>query len=126
MGKSLLHARPRPRRTATFAAACALLGAMALATGPPTPAGAAPASLSISVSANHLVDANGQTLVLRGVNRPGPAYAWIQGWGIFDGPSDAASVNAIASWQTNAVRLQLNEDCWLNINGVRPDYGGAN
>jgi hypothetical protein len=124
--RTRLHDQPRPRRLATLAAACGLLGAMAVATGPPMPARAAPASLSISVAANHLVDGNGQTVVLRGVNRPGPAYACIQGWGIFDGPSDAASVNAIASWQTNAVRLQLNEDCWLNINGVKSDYGGVN
>jgi hypothetical protein len=26
----------------------------------------------------------------------------------------------------NAVRVQLNEDCWLGINGVKPEYGGAN
>ena len=30
------------------------------------------------------------------------------------------------SWQINAVRVPLNEDCWLGINGVKPEYGGAN
>jgi hypothetical protein len=35
-------------------------------------------------------------------------------------------VATIASWHVNAVRVPLNEDCWLNINGVKPAYGGAN
>ena len=60
------------------------------------------------------------------MNRSGPEYACIQGWGFFDGPTDAASVAAIKSWHTNAVRIPLNEDCWLNINGVKPQYGGVN
>src|SRR3954452_6176762 len=82
--------------------------------------------LGISVSGNHLIDASGNTVVLHGVNRSGTEYACAQGWGIFDGPSDAASVQAIAAWHTNAVRIPLNEDCWLGINGVNPAYGGAN
>ena len=48
----------------------------------------------------------------------------MQGWGIFDGPNDAASVKAIASWHVNVVRVLLNEDCWLDINGVDRQYAG--
>jgi hypothetical protein len=88
------------------------------------PARAAPV-LAVSVSGNHLLDGNGQVVVLHGVNRPSTVYACIQGWGIFDGPSDDASVLAIANWKTNAVRLQLNEDCWLNINMGTSTFGGA-
>jgi hypothetical protein len=62
---------------------------------------------------------------LRGVDRSGTEYACVQGWGIFDGPSDAASVQAIASWHVNFVRVPLNEDCWLGINGVKRAFGGA-
>jgi endoglucanase len=80
---------------------------------------------SVSVSGNHLVNGS-TTMRLLGVNRSGTEFACIQGWGIFDGPSDAASVNTIAAWHVNAVRVPLNEDCWLNINGVNPAYGGAN
>ena len=81
---------------------------------------------SLRVEGNRLVDARGQTVVLHGVDRSGTEYACIQGWAIFDGPSDAASVAAIASWQgVNAVRVPLNEDCWLGINGVDPAYGGV-
>jgi hypothetical protein len=28
-------------------------------------------------------------------------------------------------WHIHAVRVPLNEDCWLGINGVNPQYGGA-
>ena len=64
--------------------------------------------------------AGGQPVILRGVNRSGTEYACIQGLGIFDGPSDEASVRAIAAWHVNFVRVLLNEDCWLGINGVKP------
>jgi len=32
----------------------------------------------------------------------------------------------MASWNINAVRVPLNEDCWLAINGVDAQYAGAN
>jgi endoglucanase len=35
-------------------------------------------------------------------------------------------VHAIAAWHTNIVRVPLNEDCWLGINGAAPAYSGAN
>jgi hypothetical protein len=79
---------------------------------------APPGTLPVHVSGNHLVDAAGSTIQLHGVNRSGTEYACVQGNGIFDGPSDDASVAAIASWHgVNAVRVPLNEDCWLGING---------
>jgi|SRR5579884_241660 len=78
----------------------------------------------LHVAGNRLLDGTGHRLELRGVNRSGTEYACIQGWGIFDGPSDAVSVKAIASWHANFVRVLLNEDCWLGINGVKPAYGG--
>jgi hypothetical protein len=80
----------------------------------------------LRVSGNHLVDGNGNVVRLHGVNYSGTEYACIQGWGIFDGPSDSASVKAIASWHANAVHIGLNEDCILGINGVSPTYSGAN
>jgi hypothetical protein len=63
---------------------------------------------------------------LHGVNRSGPEYACVQGFGIFDGPDDDASVAAIATWNANIVRVPLNEDCWLAINGIAAPYAGAN
>jgi len=86
---------------------------------------AAPAVTGLHVVGNQIVNGTGQPLRLLGVNRSGTEYQCVHGYGIFDGPSDAASVQAIAVWHTNAVRVPLNEDCWLGINGVNPAYAGA-
>lgn len=75
---------------------------------------------------NHLVDGSGATVRLLGVNRSGTEFQCVRDDGIFLGPSDQASVNAIASWDVDAVRVPLNEDCWLGINGVDPAYSGSN
>ncbi|HZI21100.1 MAG TPA: cellulase family glycosylhydrolase [Gemmatimonadales bacterium] len=80
---------------------------------------------AVHVQATALVDAAGRRVRLRGVNRSGTEYACAQGWGIFDGPSDSAAVQAIVSWKTNVVRVPLNETCWLGINGVKAAYSGA-
>jgi endoglucanase len=78
---------------------------------------------SIKVVGNHFVDGAGATVQLRGVNRSGAEYACAEGTGIWDGPTDDdASVAAIKSWHINTVRLPMNEDCWLGINGVDARY----
>jgi hypothetical protein len=101
----------------------ALVAAFALVT---PAAGAATAPPGIAVSGNKLVDGSGAPLRIAGVNRSGSEYACAQGWGMFDGPVDDASISAITSWGVNAVRVPLNEDCWLAINGVSSAYAGAN
>ena len=79
----------------------------------------------VHVAGNLLLDSAGQPVQIRGVNYAGAAFACIQGWGIFGGPTDLAMVQAITSWHANAVRLPLNEDCWLAINGSPAAYSGA-
>jgi endoglucanase len=79
----------------------------------------------LRITGARLLDTRGHRVALRGVNRSGTEYACVQGFGIFDGPSDEASVQAIASWHVNFVRLLLNEDCWLGINGVKGAFSGA-
>ena len=76
------------------------------------------ASPSISISGNHFVDGNGATIRLLGVNRSGSEYMCTGGGSlVFDGPSDDTSIAAMAAWNINVVRVPLNEDCWLGING---------
>ncbi len=82
-------------------------------------------ALAVSVKGDRLLDAQGQTLRLVGVDRSGTQYMCALGRGIFDGPSDAASIAAMKAWQINAVRVPLNEDCWLGINGLNPAYSGG-
>lgn len=86
--------------------------------------GSAP-SLALKVVGNRLVDAHGQPIRLLGVDRSGAEYACIEGLGIFAGPTDKHAVAAMASWDITAVRLPLNEDCWLGINGAPARYSGA-
>jgi endoglucanase len=85
----------------------------------------APSPPGARVDGNQLADAQGRPLRLLGVVRSGTEYACIQGWGIFDGPTAKWAVEAMRSWAINAVRLPLNEDCWLGINGAPPRYSGA-
>lgn len=94
-------------------------------------AGAGPAAaeddvpLALHVVGNRLVNGVGHTVHLVGVNRSDTESACVRGTGVFDGPSDEASVGAIAAWHANTVRLPLNEDCWLGINGVSPATSGG-
>lgn len=74
---------------------------------------------------NTIEDADGKRITLRGVNRSGTEYKCAEGGGIFDGPSDEASVRAIASWNVNAVRIPLNESCWLGINKAPSRFSGS-
>ncbi|MGO9972497.1 MAG: glycoside hydrolase family 5 protein [Solirubrobacteraceae bacterium] len=74
--------------------------------------------LSIAVQGNRLVNGSGQTVRLLGVDRPGTEYACEQGWGYTSGSDDAADAAAITAWHADAVRIPLNEDCWLGINGA--------
>jgi endoglucanase len=111
------------RWAARVLAASALVAAWSFAV--PASAGAA-SPPTLKVAGNRLVDGSGAPLRVAGVNRSGAEYACAQGWGIFDGPTDDASVSAIASWGVNAVRVPLNEDCWLGINGVKSAYAGSN
>ncbi len=89
-------------------------------------ASAATVPLSLKVVGNRLVNQNGVTTKLYGANRAGGEYACAQGWGIFEGDTTLTGAQAIKSWKANTVRLPLNEDCWLGINGVNAAYSGVN
>jgi endoglucanase len=89
------------------------------------PDGSAPLS-GLHASGNKIVDATGQTVSLRGVDLNGTEYKCAQGQAIFDSPLTMPAVSAMLGWKINAVRIGLNEDCWLGINGVDATYSGAN
>jgi Cellulose binding domain/Cellulase (glycosyl hydrolase family 5) len=87
---------------------------------------ATPAAIQgLHVSGNKILNGANQTVRLLGVNRSGGEYMCVQGHGIWDGPVDATSIQAMLTWKINAVRIPLNEDCWLAINGVQAAYSGA-
>lgn len=88
----------------------------------PTPPVGAPV---LGVSGNRLTDPGGTTRRLLGVNRSGGEFMCVQGHGIFDGPVDDAAVQSIADWRANTVRIPLNEECWLGLDNIRPEYRGT-
>lgn len=103
------------------AAACGLLALCLLA----APVAAAPAP-AVHVAGNRLVDAGGAPLRLIGVNRASfeytcvePEYGPTRRSGIYEADVSEAAVAAIASWHVTAVRVPLNEQCWLGVNPVR-------
>jgi len=107
-----------------LAAAIIVTAAASLAIEVPIAAQAA--TLSVRIVGNHFVDGAGHSVRLLGVNRSGTEYECMANNGFFDGPGDATSVAAMASWNIDAVRVPLNEDCWLGINGAPAAYSGAN
>jgi hypothetical protein len=83
-----------------------------------------PHPAGLRVEGNQIVDADRNRLMLRGINRSGTEYMCVDNRGIFDGPDDEASVRAMLEWKINAVRVPLNESCWLGATGVSEDYSG--
>jgi hypothetical protein len=52
------------------------------------------------------------------VNRSGGEFACIQGNGMWNGPMDQASIDAMKTWKVRAVRVPLNEECWVGTSDV--------
>ena len=50
----------------------------------------------------------------------------MHGYGIFEDPHNISLVKSFQKWKANAVRVPLNEDCWLGINGIKQEYSGEN
>jgi hypothetical protein len=101
-----LKSSPSPMQT--LAATCAL------------PSG----TFGITVCGNKFENQAGQTVVLRGVNTEGTQYDCANpGAGFFDdstivGTNFTTEIAAMKAWGVNVVRVNLNEECWLGINGV--------
>ncbi|MFI1994140.1 cellulase family glycosylhydrolase [Actinoplanes sp. NPDC020271] len=83
---------------------------------PSSSSGPAPA---LHVSGNKLVTAAGKPYRLLGVNRSSGEFACVQGKGMWDGePGTQANIDAMKAWNVHAVRIPLNEDCWLGTYGT--------
>src|SRR5437588_6016889 len=96
------------------------VSALGIAVRTATPAQAsahiASAATGLHVVGNRIEDGSGHVITPHGVDRMGSEYSCPSG-NTFDGPVDQASVNAMLGWGITIVRLPLNEDCWLGING---------
>ena len=81
-------------------------------------------AFTITVCKNDFVNQAGRRVVLRGVNTEGTQYDCAQaGAGFYDDPTVApgdykTEIRAMKAWGINLVRVNLNEECWLGINGV--------
>ncbi|HUB09062.1 MAG TPA: cellulase family glycosylhydrolase [Myxococcales bacterium] len=95
--------------------------------------GTAPSGLHVvngsTNGAGEIVDGSGNVVQLHGADRSGTEFACsYEGGGdpdagfpgFFDGPNDQAGIDQMLAWHINAVRVPLNEDCWLGLNGL-PD-----
>jgi endoglucanase len=85
---------------------------------------------AVRVAGNRFVDGRGRTLRLTGFNHSGAEYSCIEGDGFFDTPDGAAptesTVRAMRAWTgTTAVRVPLNEQCWLGLPAAPAAYAGA-
>ncbi len=61
----------------------------------------------------------------RGVTGTGGVFACVQNRSIFDADTSIDPyMTGMKEWGIEIVRVSLNEDCWLGINGVNPLYSG--
>ena len=111
--------------SATFTVSATGYPAVTMTATETSSSGGGPAP-QLHVSGNKLLNAAGQQVILRGVDRSGTEYACVQGNGIFDGEVDQAAVSAMKSWGINAVRVPLNEACWNAESYVTAADAGTN
>ncbi|EGG22444.1 galactose-binding domain-containing protein [Cavenderia fasciculata] len=79
----------------------------------------------LHVEGKFIKNGKGEVIQLRGANRPGTEYCCVQYGKIFDGPSDMDHLKEMVNWNINAVRVPLNEDCWLGLHAKESDHFGA-
>src|SRR6266851_4514812 len=75
----------------------------------------------LHVVGSQIQNGAGTPVQLIGVNRSSAEYMCTSNSGtVFDGPADQGEATAVKAWNVHAVRVVLNEDCWLGINGANP------
>jgi endoglucanase len=116
---SAVHMAHRTRTRALWTSLFTVIGLLFVLSSP------ARATMAIHVSRGQLVDAQQRPIRLLGVNFSGAEYACIQNRGIWSAPTDRSAIEAMAAWHINVVRIPLNEDCWLGIDGAPEAYSGG-
>jgi endoglucanase len=90
-----------------------------------SPAAALGRNPPVRIAGGRLVARAGRSVRLLGVDVTGTESACIAGRQVTGATFNAAEANAIRSWHIDAVRVPLNEDCWLGINGVTAQLSSA-
>jgi hypothetical protein len=76
---------------------------------------------------NKLIDRRtGEAVHLKGMAMMGGEYSCVHNVSVFAGPADLTVVEGMARWGINAIRLPMNEDCWLGLHGVDSAFSGKN
>jgi endoglucanase len=71
------------------------------------------------VSGTSILDSRtGDPWLAHAVNWPSFEYACQQGWGESASGTTAAAAAAMVAWGITAVRIPLNQDCWLGVDGA--------
>ena len=60
----------------------------------------------------------GRPVTLKGIAMMSGEYACVHSTRVFDGPANRTVVDGMAAWGINAIRLPMNEDCWLGLHGA--------
>ena len=102
----------------TVTASVASTGTSGSGSGTGSSGSGSESGLVVKVDGNHLVDASGNVVQLRGVNVSGLEFVAVQGWDAsnpWGGQTGTATPDwtTIKSWDVNAVRIPLNEASWL-------------
>src|SRR4051812_13812881 len=113
----------RLRRASAAATIAFMVGGALVSVNPAAATTTVP--LSIKIVGKHFVNGAGHVVRLLGVNHTSAEYGCVDGFGYDDGHFDDADAAAIRSWKATAVRVPLNEDCWLGINGQPNSSQGA-
>jgi endoglucanase len=87
--------------------------------------GATPATLSVRVQGNKLIDAQGNTLQLRGVNTASLEFWPIQSSGSDYWGGQYPNLDAIKAWGANTIRVPLNSTSYLGLTCYNMNDGSA-
>jgi endoglucanase len=108
----------RARRITAVLAAVGIAVAILSSHSSSRPAAALGPDPTARIVDGRLVTGAGRPVRLLGVDVTGTESACIPGRQLIGATFNEAEADAIHSWHVDAVRVPLNEDCWLGINGV--------